>query len=396
MKKRALVFEIAKWEFHRWFKWKDQIVSLLISAGLGAVLFGGSAFLKDDDAALRLAIIGKEFLPLEISAESRLVLQHAEAHEEQRLRERVGRREIEGLLLLKNSEEAELLVYKEPFWKKELEEYLHAARSRLKIRQLQIPAEQLAEATRSVVLTLTIHEGGHVPTSTAEKITAGLTIGIMLLGIFMGAAYQFVAITGEKQLRVTEMIVSAVSPQQWIDGKILGVSAYALAFTLTTVCSVLLFVLVARAFGSGWTIPMEVTSPAIILALLLLALAGFLFWNTIFAAVSATINDPNTSARGSLLLLPFAPVGFAVFAFKNPDTLAMKILSLIPFTSPTVLPARLVLTEVAWWEVALALLVLGASTWFFRTASGKIFRLGMLMHGKEPSFKEMWRWAREK
>jgi ABC-2 type transport system permease protein len=54
-----------------------------------------------------------------------------------------------------------------------------------------------------------------------------------------------------------------------------------------------------------------------------------------------------------------------------------------------------VLTEVAWWEVAIALLLLALSTWFFRSASGKIFRLGMLMHGKEPSFKEIWRWARE-
>jgi len=58
--------------------------------------------------------------------------------------------------------------------------------------------------------------------STAEKIAAGLVISVMLFGIFVGSAYQFVAITGEKQLRVTEMIVSAVTPQQWIDGKIHG------------------------------------------------------------------------------------------------------------------------------------------------------------------------------
>jgi ABC-2 type transport system permease protein len=191
------------------------------------------------------------------------------------------------------------------------------------------------------------------------------------------------------------MVISAVTHQQWIDGKILGVSAYALAFTFTSTISILLFVLVSQAFGSGWAIPVEVTNPSIILSLILLGLGGFLLWNTIFAALSATINDPNTSARGSLLLAPFAPAIFAIFAFKNPDSIGMQILSLIPFTSPAVLPARLVLTEVAWWEVAIALLLLALSTWFFRSASGKIFRLGMLMHGKEPSFKEIWRWARE-
>ncbi len=395
MKTHALVFEIARWEFQRWFKWKDQILALLVSAALALVIWGGKALLDKEDAPLKLAVLGRNLLPFELVSDGRLVLQEAEAQDEQRLRALVGTGELEGLLMIKSSESAELFVYKEPFWKNELEERLREARMQMVIQQLRISPEELAEAMQPVALKVTIHERGHSPTSTAEKIAAGLALGLMLLGTFIGAAYQFVAITGEKQLRVTEMIVSAVSPQQWIDGKILGVSAYALAFTLTTGASALLFVFVAQALGSSWTIPLEVTHPAILLSLLLLALGGFLFWNTIFAAVSATINDPNTSARGSLLLLPFAPVAFAVFAFKNPDTLAMKILSFIPFTSPTVLPARLVLTEVAWWEVVLALLALGASTWLFRTAGGKIFRLGMLMHGKEPSFKEMLRWVRE-
>lgn len=140
---------------------------------------------------------------------------------------------------------------------------------------------------------------------------------------------------------------------------------------------------------------MEITNPSIILALIMLGLGGFLLWNTISAVVSATVNDPNTSARGSLLLAPFVPVLFAMFALKSPDSLGMKMLSYFPFTSPAVLPARLVLTTVPWWEVVLAVLLLGASAWFFRSASGKIFRLGMLMHGKEPSFKEILRWARE-
>ncbi len=125
------------------------------------------------------------------------------------------------------------------------------------------------------------------------------------------------------------MVISAVTPQQWIDGKILGVSAYALAFTFTTVTSILLFVLVSQAFGSGWTIPVEVTNPFIILSLILLGLAGFLLWNTVFAAVSATVNDPNTSARGTLLLAPFAPAIFAIFAYKNPDSIGLQILSFI-------------------------------------------------------------------
>jgi ABC-2 type transport system permease protein len=395
MKSRSLVYEIAQWEFQRWFKWKDQIAALMISLALALAIWGGMALLKGGDAPVKLAVIGQDILPLEIPASSRIELQFAERKDEKRLREPVGSGEIDGLLIIKNVDEAELLVYKEALWKNELEQRLTEARTQLKIKELQLPPTQLADALRPVTLSVAIHEGGHQPASLAEKIAAGLAFGVMLFGIFTGAAYQFVAITGEKQLRVTEMVISAVTPQQWIDGKILGVSAYALAFTFTSTASILLFVFVSQAFGSGWTIPVEVTNPSITISLLLLGLGGFLLWNTIFAAISATISDPNTSARGSLLLAPFVPAVFAIFALKNPDAIGMQILSLIPFTSPAVLPARLVLTKVAWWQVVVALLLLALTTWFFRSASGKIFQLGMLMHGKEPTFKEIWRWARE-
>ena len=58
-------------------------------------------------------------------------------------------------------------------------------------------------------------------------MAAGLLVGLMMLGVFTGIAYQFIVITGEKQLRVTEQVVSAITPQMWIDGKILGISLLA-------------------------------------------------------------------------------------------------------------------------------------------------------------------------
>lgn len=395
MKAHMTVFEIARWEFQRWFKWKDQFLSLAVSLLLALAIWGGMALLSADKDAVKLSIIGREHLPFDMPAVSRFELRSTEPTEEARLREQVGRGEIDGLLLIRSIDEVELLVQKEPFWKSEIVERLTEARRQKKIQELRLLPAQLADALRPISLKVMIHEGGQQPASTAEKIAAGVVICVMLIGVFTGAAYQFVAITGEKQMHVTEMIISAITPQQWIDGKILGISAYALAFTVTTATSVILFVFVSQVFGSGWSIPVEITNVWIILALALLAFAGFLFWNTIYATISATINDPNTSARGSLLLVPFLPVAFTIFAFKNPDSLGMRIFSYIPFTSPAVLPARLVLTEVPWWEVGVALLLLGLSIWFFRTASGKIFHLGMLMHGKEPSLKEMWRWVRE-
>ena len=217
----------------------------------------------------------------------------------------------------------------------------------------------------------------------------------MLIGIFYSLGGQLVSITGEKQLRVTEQILSAVSPQQWIDGKILGVSLFAAVQTFVFALSTLSFVLVMQVFGQKVAIPIEFSNPWVILVLILSSVGGFFFWNTFLAAIASTINDPNSSNRTSLLFLPLLPsVIGALIAFKQPTSVLSLVVTLLPITSPVVLPVRLVLSEVALWEAALALVLLVACTWLMRIAAGKIFRVGMLMYGKEPGLKEMLRWLK--
>ncbi len=226
-------------------------------------------------------------------------------------------------------------------------------------------------------------------------MAAGVLVGLMMLGIFTGIAYQFVVITGEKQLRVTEQVVSAITPQMWIDGKILGISLLAFFTTATYVVSGLVFVLLSRVFGDGIDIPLKIGDPGLWIGLSLLAIGGFLMWNTFFGLVAATTDDPNTSARGSLMMLPVLPLAIAFLGLARPEALWMRILSILPPTSPTILTLRLVLTEVPWWEIALALTLLAVAIWLLRRAAGKVFGLAILMYGKEPSWRETLRWIRE-
>jgi ABC-2 type transport system permease protein len=397
MKKYRIIFEISKWEFFRWFKLKDQIVTLLISCGIGLVVWGGIALLgRSEQDPVQVFVLNEDLLPLAIPEGSRLVLHPAVADSEQTLRQAVGQREIDGLLILRSIDTADLLVYKQPLWKDELEQYLTQARMQSRIRSMGISPNQFADAFKSFSVNIVFGENSRKPTSTAEKIAAGIVMGLMLVGVFISFAYQFVAITGEKQLRVTEQIISAVSPQQWVDGKILGVSGYAFASLITYVISILIFILFSGLFGAGLELPVEITHPFIVVILALLGLCGLLFWNTFFAALAATINDPNTSARGSMVFLPVVPtVIVGLLAMKNPDTVLIQVLSVFPVTAPAALAGRLVLTEVPAWEILSAIILLVISIWFMRTAAGKIFHLGVLMYGKEPSFKEILRWARE-
>ncbi|MBF8296465.1 MAG: hypothetical protein HW389_3010 [Bacteroidetes bacterium] len=397
MSNLRIVFEITKWEFSRWFKLKDQLVTLVVSCGMGFLVWGGTALLnRSDQDPVTLPVLNSHLLPFTRPEGSRLVFKPVSADSEQILREAVGRREFDGLLILSSIDTADLVVSRQPVWKHELEQILTQARLQSKIRSMGVTPDQVADAFRPFSVNVVFHENAKRPAGTGEKIAAGIIIGLMLLGVFVSFAYQFVTITGEKQLRVTEQIISAVSPQQWVDGKILGLSAFAFLSTMTYVVSILIFVGISGLFGKGLEIPVEVTNPLIIVALVLLGAAGYLFWNTFFAALAATINDPNTSARGSMILLPVtATVLAGLLALKNPDSLITQVLAVFPPTAPAALSARLVLTETSTWEVLAAYLLLLVSIWLMRTVAGKVFHLGVLMYGKEPSFKELVRWIRE-
>jgi ABC-2 type transport system permease protein len=227
-----------------------------------------------------------------------------------------------------------------------------------------------------------------------ERILTGGVLTLSLLGLMTGFGFIFAGITGEKQQRVTEQVISAIAPQQWIDGKIIGLAGVALVNTLVTgVTFGGLFA--AFVVATGRPFSLTVDQPFLVPLLVLFPLLGFALWFAFISAIAATIDDPHTSTKGSLLMLPVVPVAVAGLLFTRADTAIAQFFAVFPLTSSTVLPLRLLLAEVAPWEVPVALALLVGAIWVLRRAAGKIFALGMLMYGKEPTIREMWRWARE-
>jgi ABC-2 type transport system permease protein len=388
-----LVFEVARWEFLRFFKLKEQIISLLVMVVLGVGSFAlvwtvGGAFGK----GVKVAIVGAEELAVEPPKGAHLRIVPVEGRSEVELRSMVERGELNALLVLKGPDAGELVVKKEPTWIADLAGPLDEARRRLALARAGLTREQFdAISNATVDLNVSYIAGSKEVTGSTEKWCAFVLIVLMLGGVFFGSAYLFVGITGEKQLRVTEQVVSIISPQTWIDGKILGFSLIGLAIVGLYGAVLLIVLAVLGLAGVGVTIASAALNPILVATFVILALLGFLFWFAFFGAVSATVDDPNTSARSGLLLLPFLPVGVAFGVLKYPDALASRLLSLFPLTSPSMLMARLTVTEVPVWEVGVAIALLAASIWVLRSAAGRIFELGILMYGKEPTWTEMWR-----
>ena len=307
--------------------------------------------------------------------------------DELKLRDAVGLKDLDGLLVIHGLDKVELLVLKEPIWLNDLHTGpVRGAEPGDTASGRGHPASAEGRGDSSIPLDVVYHEAGRQASSRAEKVAAGVFIGLTCLGVFLGMASFFTGITGEKQLRVTEQVVAAISPQTWVDGKLLGLTAAAFGTLLTYGAAMALFFVLLKLSGMDFPIPWAAIRPDKLLFFLLLSVLGIFFWNCVFAAIAVTINDPNSSTRSSLMFLPLMFVGMGFPGLQRPDAPVMRALAVMPGTSSTVMTARLVLSDVAPWEVITAVLLLVLTILVLRRIAGKVFAAGILLTGKELSW----------
>lgn len=205
----------------------------------------------------------------------------------------------------------------------------------------------------------------------------------------------------EKNNRIVEVIVSSVRPFHLMAGKILGLAAVALLQIGIWVGFVALLASqadwISARFGIGTGAFSALQLGAVVWGVLLTFFAlGFVLYAAMYAAAGSTVTSEQEAQQLAFpLMLPlFVPIAFIIPILTDPLGATARTLSLIPFTSPVVMPMRAVATDVPAWEIAasMALLVLGtaAIVWL----AGKIYRVGILSTGKKPSLRELARWMR--
>ena len=395
----STVLTVAKWEFFRFFKWQDQlfgIVSLLVTSalGFGAVKFASSS------SPVELAVVGMNE-PLKLTETSKVVIKPSTDTLEQ-LRLELDNRSIDGILVITESDSkaaelnadelnAELIVRQQPKWIGDIQAALNIVKMDRALAQSSIQPGQLQQITapQEIKVTTTIPNS----VSFADRAVAVGMGSFTVLVTFLGLSFFMVGVTGEKQQRITEQVVSAISPQAWIDGKLMGLTAAAFASSATLLLGGSVIYGVIWLAGYGVAMPDSLTRWDLFPLLLLLFLGGAVFWNCFFAAVSSIINDPNTSAKSGLMFLPMLPIAAGFLAIPHPDGNAMRLLSVLPGTSSTAMPIRLYLGEVAWWEIAACVLLLMLGIYILRLAAGRIFAAGIMLYGKEPTWLDVLRWA---
>ncbi len=273
----------------------------------------------------------------------------------------------------------------------------------------QILKEVEADVTLS---TVRIDTSEDTETSSVLSYFLGLLMD-MLLYMFILIYGQMVmnSIIEEKSNRVLEIVVSSVKPMTLMMGKIIGVG-------LVAITQILIWAVIAGA-ASGWLLPFlssttDVSSePAVAAAIqqlsdtgyvaslfiymILFFIGGYLFYSSIYAAIGSAVD--NIQDAGQLSSVATIPVIIGIIAsmsiIQNPNTALAFWLSVIPFTSPMAMMSRLPF-GVPVWETILSLTLLYASFIFMIWLCGKIYRVGIFMYGKKPTFVELMRWARYK
>jgi ABC-2 type transport system permease protein len=213
----------------------------------------------------------------------------------------------------------------------------------------------------------------------------------------------------EKTNRIAEVIVSSVKPFQLMLGKILGIGLVCLTQILLWIFFILIIYNVTKLTGKADAMSSVVggiqdvftssNMPLILSCFVFYLLGGFFFYASLFAAVGSAVNEDMREAQ-SLSFPLMMPIIFSVAmmtaVLKDPTGSLAFWGSIIPFSSPIIMMVRLpfgVPGTVPWWQLGLSMSLLIAGFIFTTWFAGKIYRTGILMYGKKPSWKEIIKWA---
>ena len=289
------------------------------------------------------------------------------------------------------------------------------------------------------ISTFTLGEDGEEKISSSEvyMIISLLLATIIYFFIAMFSGMVMQSVIEEKTSRVVEVLVSSVKATELMFGKIIGVACVALTQFLLWIVLTAVLVTGASAFigfdtmlgtpeqseqmmqmagqmggvdveqmtavaeGDGLSVVLstlkEINYGQLIFGFFIYFALGYLLYASFFAAIgSAVENEADTQQLQMPITIPLV-IGFfiAFYAFKAPDSAVVFWGSMIPFTSPIVMLARIPF-GVPTWELVLSIAILVGTFIACGWASAKIYQIGILMFGKKTTFKDLWKWLRMK
>ena len=211
----------------------------------------------------------------------------------------------------------------------------------------------------------------------------------------------------EKNNRVVEILISSVKPFELMMGKILGVTGVALVQFGVWVVMIFASAMtlgssnVGMLGGASNVVQMvlsalsQINYGLILFVFVIYFLLGYLFYSAMYAAIGSAVDNETETQQFTLFAILPMMLGFygSITIMNNPDGPMSFWLSMIPFTSPIAMLARIPF-DVPVWELVLSIGILLVSTLGMVFIASKIYRVGILMYGNKVTLKELWKWMK--
>ena len=210
------------------------------------------------------------------------------------------------------------------------------------------------------------------------------------------------SVAEEKSGRVMELLITAATPRQLLTGKVLGTGAAGLTqYAAIVIAAIIGFVAngpIAEALGVSGNGPIVLPDldPSMILSFGAFFLLGFVLYSTLYAAAGSMVSriEDVQQAAGPLIFLAIGGYFAAFTGLNDPDAQWVTVLSIIPFFSPYLMPARMLLTSVGIGEVLLALVLLALAVVVAIWIASRIYSAGVLLYGQRVGLRSVWRATR--
>lgn len=279
--------------------------------------------------------------------------------------------------------------------------------------------EQMIENAKTQVRaqTFKMDDGGEeeIADTTIASLIGILTTTLIYMFIFISGSQVMQSVVQEKVNRIVEVMICSVKPWELMFGKIIGVALVCLTQIAIWIVLTMIFVGVGADMAGlslsemngniqqgGVDISeaqsvinsvMSVNWSLIVITFIVYFIGGYLLYASLFAAVGAAVDNESDTSQFMLpvtLLLIFALYA-GIYSAKNPDGPLAFWCSIIPLTSPIVMMVRIPF-DVPAWEIVTSLGLLALSVVVMVWLSAKIYRVGILMYGKKPSWREILKW----
>lgn len=254
---------------------------------------------------------------------------------------------------------------------------------------------QLTRPARVTTLGL-VEKKADGTTSEAKKTnpiaTFALPFGMMYLlfiALMSSAPQLLTAVIEEKMSRISEVLISSITPTQLMLGKLLGVAAVAALLALIYLGGGVYALMQAGQY--------DLVQPSLLAWFVVFLLCAVLMFGSVFIAIGAACSDlkDSQSMMQPIMMLLLLPMFASAIVLRQPNSMISTVASLFPTASPFLMLIRLAMSPPPpIWQVALSVVLTLGTTALFIWAAARIFRIGLLMQGKPPNLPELLKWIR--